>query len=361
MNNTLRTKLPKLLAALFALLLLTSCGGIDTSHIPPPLFESETEELSTVFVTRGVVEQLTIEPGITRFPTVPALLETGSGYIKTVYALPGDFVYEGQLLARLDTPELDEMIESLEESIANQLRFHQLLMRESTAQIDLQSTWGSDGHLALLRLERRHAIARHEIEMEEMEARLANLLERREHAEITAPADGEIIFTLLPGMWVNALDAVAHISLSEGLFVEYIGIPQLIWSNERIQGVIDGVVYDLTPIRLSRAERIAFQNLGIEMPVRFSIDTGSPDSLGAGKPVFIMRYIAYAEDALRLPAYAVLSPRLAQLGDVGSYVYRLRNGNQELVYIATGAVTDQYVEILDWIGRLEEGDEIIVR
>jgi multidrug efflux pump subunit AcrA (membrane-fusion protein) len=351
-------KISKLLFALLTILLLTSCGGIGTSHIPPLLFESEMEEPDTVLVTRGTVENLTIEQGITRFPTVSAHLETGSGFIKTVYAMPGDIVYEGQVIARLDTPELDEMIELLEGSIANELRLHQLFLRESSALIELQSTSGSNGHLALLRLERRHAIARHEIEMEVMEARLNNLLERREHAEITSPIDGEVIFTLLPGTWVNALDAVSHIALSGGLYVEYIGIPQLVWGYERIQGVIDGVVYDLTLSRLSRAERAAAQNLGIPMPVRFSIDTESPDLLGAGKTVFILRYISHAEDTLRLPSYAVLSPRLAVWGDTISYVYRLDNGNQEIVYVTTGIVTDQYTEILH---GLDEGDEIVVR
>jgi hypothetical protein len=41
-----------------------------------------------------------------------------------------------------------------------------------------------------------------------------------------------------------------------------------------------------------------------------------------------------------------------------TYVYRLNNGKQELVYINTGVITDQYTEILY---GLEEGDEIIAR
>jgi len=351
-------KLSKLLIVivLFAVFLLTSCGGLDTLQTPPPLIASETEELTTVFVTRGTVENLTIEQGITRFPTVTARLETGSGFIKTVYAMPGDVVYEGQVIARLDTPELDEMIKSLEGSIANEQRRHQLFLRESSALIELQSTSGSSGSLALLRLERRHAIARYELEMEEMELRLTSLLKRREHAEITAPANGEVVFTRLPGAWVNALDSVSFISLMEGVFVEYIGIPQLIWSYPNIQGIIDGVAYDLTQIQFSRAERIEFQNLGIEMPVRFRIDTESPDLLGAGKTVFIVRYISYSEDTLRLPNYSMFHPRPGTLGN--TYVYRLNNGNQELVYITTGVITDQYTEILF---GLDEGDEIVVR
>jgi len=352
-------KLSKLLIALLAILLLTSCSGIGTLHAPPPLFETVMEEPDTVFVTRGTVEDLTIEQGITRFPTVSAHLETGSGVIKTVYAMPGDVVSEGQIIARLDTPELDEMIELLEKSIEKELLFHQLFLRESSALINLQSSSGSGGQLALLRLERSHAIDRHEIEMEEMEIRLDNLLERRAQAEITAPADGEVVFTLLPGVWVNALDAVAHIAIPEGLFVEYIGIPQLVWWDfERIQGIIDGVAYDLTPIQFSRAERIAFQNMGIEMPVRFSINTGSPDLIGAEKTVFITKYISYAEDTLRVPSYVVFSPRLPLLDGFGSYVYRLGNGSQEIVYITTGIVTDQYTEILY---GLDEGDVIVVK
>jgi len=350
-------KLSKLLVILSALLLLTSCAGAGTLHAPPPLFESVTEEYDTIFVTRGTVEDLTIEQGITRFPTVSAKLETGSGYIKTVYAMPGDVVYEGQVIARIDTPELDKMIESLEESIANERRRHQLFLRESSAMIDLQNLFGANGQTALLRLERRHASERHDIEIEEMESRLANLLERRSRAEITAPAAGEVVFTLLPGMWVNALEIVSHIKLSEGLFVEYVGIPQLLWSFERIQGIIDGVVYELTPIILSRAERVEAQNLGITPPVRFSIDTRSPDLLGAGKAVFIIGYTSHVEDTLRLPSYAIYFPPPAR-GWGESYVYRLNDGKQEHVYVTVGVITDQYTQILH---GLDEGDEIIVR
>jgi len=350
-------KISKFLVILSALLLLTSCAGAGTLHEPPPLFESATEEPNTVFVTRGTVEDLTIEQGITRFPTVSAKLETGSGYIKTVYAMPGDFVYEGQVIARIDTPELDEMIESLEEAIANERRRHQLFLRESSARIDLQNLFGSNNLVELLRLERNHASQRHNIEIEDMEIRLANLLERKSRAEIIAPAAGEVVFTLLPGTWVNALDIVSHIALSEGLFVEYIGIPQLLWSFQQVQGIIDGVTYDLTPIRLSRAERVEIQNLGVPLPARFSIDTSSPDLLGAGKPVFIIGYTSHAEDTLRLPSYAIFFPPPAATWR-DSYVYRLNNGKQELVYLTLGIITDQYTQILH---GLDEGDEIIAR
>jgi len=351
-------KFSKLLVILSVLLFLTSCGGAGALHAPPPLFDPvNTEEYNTVFVTRGTVEDLTIEPGITRFPTVSAKLETGSGYIKTVYAMPGDIVYEGQVVARIDTPELDEMIESLEESIANERRRHQLFLRESSAMIDLQNLFGSNGQVALLKLERRHASERHDAEIEDMELRLANLLERRSRAEITAPASGEVVFTLLPGMWVNALDIVSHIKLSEGLFVEYVGVPQLLWKFTRIQGIIDGVVYELTPIQLSRTDRVEAQNLGVILPARFSIDTRSPDLLGAGKAVFIIGYTSHVEDTLRLPSYTIFFPPPARTWGE-SYVYRLNDGKQELIYISEGVITDQYTQILY---GLEEGDEIIAR
>jgi len=356
-RNNIGVKQSKLLILLIVILLLASCGGPGTQHTPPPLIISEVEEPGTVFVTRGTVEDLTIEPGITRFPTVSAQLETGSGYIKTVYAMPGDVVYEGQVIAKLDTPELDEMIESLEKSITNARRLHQLFLRESSARIDVQNLFGSNGQASLLRLERRHASERHDIEIEDMELRLAGLIDRRSRTEITAPAAGEVVSTLLPGDWVNALDTVSHIVLSEGLFVEYVGAPQVLWSYERIQGIIDGVVYDLTPMRISRVERVELQSLGAPPPARFSIDTGAPDLLGAGKTVFIIGYTSHVEDTLRLPSYSIYFPS-PSAGWRDSYVFRLNNGKQELVYIIVGVITDQYTQILH---GLDEGDEIVVR
>ena len=342
------------------IVLLASCSG-SVSVMTPPLLEPMMEPIDTAHVTRGVVEALDILPGITRLPTVAARLDAGSGYLGEIYAWPGDAVTEGQLLARLGAPDLDEMIEELEESLALTLALHELDLEEfsvniSLLELALNSASGNArdlrGQLELLRLDRRHAISRHELEVVGLEAALDDLRGKKEQTEIISPIAGEVVITSPLGTWVNTFDAVTYIAHPKGVFVEYVG-PPVLWDVELVQGVINDKVYDLQQISYSLAERLEFQNQGIEQPVRFEVQTESLDLLSPGETVFIRRYTDRIEDALRIPGDA-----LFRGGRDSDFVYRIKDGEQELLYVTVGVVTELYVQILD---GLNEGDEVLVR
>jgi len=322
--------------------------------MPPPLYEPIAGKIETVFVTRGVVEDLIILPGITRAPTLAARLETGSGDIGAIYAFPGDIVTQGQVLARLDTPDLDDEIKKLEESIELAGALHSLYLEEISTQIRLFGSAGSnDPQTRMLRLDRQYAITRHELEMADLETKLDVLLIERKQSEIFAPADGEVIYTIQLGASVDAMDAVMYIAGQGNLFVEHIGEPHVSWDVGFLQGEIGNRTYDLRLKRHSLSENMWFHKFGIEPPVQFEIRSGSLDLPGIGEPVFIRHYSARVEDALRIPEYAIYSD-----GDGANFVYRIRNGEQEIVHVTIGVFTDIFVQILE---GLNEGDEIVVR
>ncbi|MCL2819475.1 MAG: efflux RND transporter periplasmic adaptor subunit [Oscillospiraceae bacterium] len=342
-----------LIIALLTSLFLFSCGNA-VSLPPPTLLEPIAGKIETVFVSRGTVESLLILPGITRVPVVAARLETGTGKIGGLYAFPGDIVTQGQLLARLETPELDTQIKDLEETLENTLALNRLYLEEISAQIRLFGSAGSNNpQVRLLRLDRQYAAARHELEVENLEKQLEVLRYEKEQTEIYAPISGEIVQSVRLGERIYAMGAVMFIADEGNVFVEFIGERNVRWDVPmQLKGEIAGSVYDLRPIRHTASDHVGFRTFNVEPPIRFDIIGGSPGAIAAGEPVFIRQYFAHEEDTLRLPEYALYR-------DIdGVFVYRIRDGEQEIVHVTVGVVTDIFVQILD---GLDEGDEIVVR
>ena len=261
-------------------LLLSSCGS-GTSVVPaPPLIEPKAGEIETVFVSRGIVEALSVLPGVTRAPTMPASLENRSGTLGTLYAFPGDTVSEGQVLARLDTPVLDEQIETLEKTIEQATAFHKLNLEEISIQIrQMESAGLSASQTRLIRLDRQYAIRRHELEMADLGEKLEDLYNERRQTEIVAPIDGEIVLSYIVGANVFAKQAVMHIAGSGNVYVEFIGEPiNVSWDGRKVQGEINGKIYDLRQFTYTLAERAAYNSAGIAPPARFDIITASPEA-----------------------------------------------------------------------------------
>ncbi|MCL2408908.1 MAG: hypothetical protein FWC96_04745 [Oscillospiraceae bacterium] len=374
-----------------AVLLLISACASNPSNTAPVLLEPVAGRIDTAFVTRGVVEEVEILSGIARLPTAAAYTETGSGRIGGIYAWPGDIVYEGQVIARLDTSRIDAMIDNLERSMELSRTMHRLQAEELSVRINMLElaysaavadaerdvgyyeeydteygeaavgiavdTAGLRGQIELLRIDLDHITRRHRLDAADSAIALAELREYLAQAEIRAPFAGEVVFTLLPGTWVNPLDPVAYISSPDGVFVEYVGMvlsPQTLqWNAERIHGTIGRRSYPLERIILSIEEQNYYRNRGLTLPIRFDIQAEPHNLPSSGETVFIRLYSIWTEDVLRIPSNA-----LFQSGADSAFVYRIIDGRQEHVYVTIGALTDIYTEILY---GLNEGDEVFVR
>ena len=346
------------------ILLCTMACGANPSAPAPILQEPLTVLMSTAFVTRGTVQDVeNILPGITRIPTTAAHVESGSGRVGVIYAWPGDTVYENQVVARLDTSNMDAAIEALEQSVEQLRTQHRIRTEELTLQISTLEFLLSDadddeaiyGQIQRLRLERNHAVRRHEFDMSESGAALSYLRGNLGQTEIRAPFAGEVVYSVVPGTWVNAGDSVAYVSGSGNVFAEYIGgtlIRQRVerWQPARLQGVVGRQSFDIALIPLGAEERRNYRNRGLEFPIRFELLAEAGDLPPTGETVFIRVYSTWVEDTLRVPSNALFR--------APDFVYRITDGNLERVYVVIGAATDFYTEILS---GLNEGDEIFVR
>ena len=355
---------------------LASCSR-DAEVVAPPLISSVAAAPDSAFVTRGTVESFSILPGITRSPTEAVRLESGSGRIGAIYAWPGDMVVEGQLLARLDASHTEELIDNLEEAMLRMRTLHRFRSEEMALEIAILELMHSEAlnalqdppgeqamnevrrlreRLAWSRLDRNHLQRRHDLDILEAEATLHSLQESLGNMEIRAVFDGEVVYTMGIGAWVNANDPVMYIARPLGVFVEHVGIPLnpvLLRSGVRVQGAIGGKVFDLELIPVTVEEQLYYNRRELAPPMRFEVLAGLHDIPPPGEEVFIHFYTVWADGVLRVPGNALFPG-----GQDDPFVYRFEEGRQVRVYVTVGSTTETYVEILE---GLNEWDEVFVR
>ncbi|MCL2377283.1 MAG: hypothetical protein FWC76_07815, partial [Defluviitaleaceae bacterium] len=343
---------------------LASCGQNTSATLAPPLLAPVAAQADSALVTRGLVESVDILPGVTRSQTEAVRSETRGGHLGSIYAWPGDNVVEGQIVARLDASHIETQIENLEESMRRSRTLHRLQAEEMALQIEImEMAYYEDPASALreriewLRLDLNHLQRRHNLDMAEAEDSLQGLAESLEDAEIRAAFDGEVVFVIGLGTWINANDSIMYIAQPEEVFVEYVGLTMDVpWSRRgvRVQGIIDGVItYDLELIPNTIEEQLYYSRRWLVPPIRFEILPGPYDMPPAGELVFIHFYTAWADDVLRIPSNALFSDGAGE-----AFVYRFEEGQQVQVYVTTGIITETYTEILN---GLNEGDEVFVR
>ena len=365
-----------------ALLLLCLALGACAHDVEetPILYTPVATQAETEFATRGPIETLRIFPGVVRSPASPARLEFGPGRIGTLYAWPGDRVYEGQLIARLDTTHMDREIGSLEDSISRmeamfRFRSEDMALQIEILRIDLaaavrdnEAAGGAGGgqifvrmlreRLEWMRLDLSQLRKRHEFDMAQMLANLEELIDVRQSTEIRAPFDGEVVQSLQLGAWVNAGEPVMYIVRDSEVLIEnlWAGLnPAWINTAAMVVGYAGGRTYEIEQLRLTAEELADLRSRGItsgRLPIRFAFSDPSGGLPSEGDAVFIRLYSVREEDALRIPRQALYRD------EAGAHVYRIDNGERTRVDLTVGVVNDTFAQIL---GGLEEGDEVLVR
>ena len=353
----------RIICALFLIFItaLASCGqnppaAAPTLNVPVAL------QPDSSLVTRGTVESLMILPGLTRLQTEAARLEYGSGRLGAIYVWPGDSVVQGQVLASLETPHLQAQIENLEELIRRTRALFQKQSNEIALQIEYlelayaQNPYqGTRERIEWLRLDASQLQTRHMFDIAELEAALADLTENINNMVIRAPIDGEIVYTMRYGSWINTNDAVMHIARPGEVFVEYVGlaIDRRITREVHVQGIIGDRAFDLELKPVTLEEQFYGRRHGIAPSMRFEILAEPDEKPTYGELVFIRFYTARAEDVLRIPGNA-----LFRAWPYDDHVYRIEDGRQVRVYVITGIITESFVEIME---GLNEGDRVFVR
>ena len=322
----------------------------DSGHTPMELITPVSARMDTAIVDRGVVKTVVQHEGITRVRSAALSFGNISHRFGAFYVIEGDIVVEGQLLARLDTENLLRQISEQESLIERLIHEHYFDNRARELEIELLSLDGADRRWAVLALSQ--AQDRQALTLRHARERLEELQNNVELHELQAPFDGVVTFITdrQYGQWIGPLEPIIFIS-TQDVFIEYMGNENLpLRRSVRIQGHLDGRVYDLESLPFTWEERAFYTAQGINMPIRFTADS---NDLTPGSHAFIMIYTVWHENALRLPINALfLDP------DANHYVYVITDGLMEPTRVRIGDITDTFAVILD---GLYKGDEVFVR
>ena len=331
---------------LLAVLILSACGHneIDAPELLVPI--SAQIRFDTAFVTRGQVAEIERRTGIVRVESRPLNFGAVTAFFETFYVRPGDTVIYDQVLARLDMEYLREQITILDERIESMRR--DFIFQNELNAIDMEMQGRTASHI---RLELELAQERQALTLRHLEEDLEVLKARYAKSELRAPFDGTITYLAdySYGSWVAPFADILYIAPKDAaLFVECTERASFGHaSGTRVIAHIDGEVFETTRIAIPREQTLRYDIV----PIRFSLDSESQPTLGAFASLHV--YIRRADDVLRLPRNALFfNPA------IGTYVYRVENGQREIVFINVGVRSATYVEVL---AGVYEGDEIYVR
>jgi multidrug efflux pump subunit AcrA (membrane-fusion protein) len=380
-------KIRPFILLLSIVIFISACGErAPVGHTEgPPLIVPVMGRALPAVVDRGPVTSERLLPAVVRVDSVPLFFAMDGLTFDAFHVLPGETVYEGQLLATLYTERRREQIADREAALnrldrANALSAeiwtidYQLMQiryneRLHTAAENFDEAAMADAQRLYLdmdraRLEREQQLEWQRIERADALNRLNELRETIKDTELRAPFDGEITYinVISHGAPIHTSQAILYIMPVGALpFVEYLGttfhtslmpLPNSLRISQirRFKGEIKGQIVDLTHIPITR-EEAAYNSLHeLQSRVRFTLPEGS--DFPVGSHVRLFAYLTYVADTLRVPANAVFSDGAAP------YVYRWEEDVWFPVFPTFGVRTSVYHEILD---GLSEGDVIRVR
>jgi RND family efflux transporter MFP subunit len=348
---------------------LSACGlGTASEVAPTPL---PTQVRPTAVVQRGEVAQELVMFG--RFQPIEAqdLTFTTSGTLASVYVNPGDTVTTGQLLAVLDTvnrfqSELETVLEQAKDAVdeySSTLRRAEMVAEIARLNIELARSRGAlDEEIQLYELQYELAAldlqaARNTAFKAENLDTIARLEASIAAGHLYAPADGQIIGELIPGIQVRANGVVALVGdptrldlivtpdentvsqLKEGITVTV--------SLESPQGsIFTGVIRQLPFPYGSGVSSGGVRRVAITLSV--DAQTGGYQ---AGDTARVTLVLSSNPDALWLP------PEALRTVAGKKFVYIQGASGPQRVNVTTGIVNQERVEILE---GLREGQSVIL-
>lgn len=244
--------------------------------------------------------------------------------------------------------QLTNQSSSTAESTAAQLKSLQAELDTLKAQQELErKLYELDLEDAQLTL--KHAKQTQAQAAKQVNTQIEQLQEKISKATIAAPMDG-VVTWISDAKKVTAEKAFIYIADPEQCFVRTEEFSDNKLKNaEQIYAVIGSEKYDLTYRPLSVDERIYMTLNDIAIYTLYDFDSGAqvPESMNA--LVFCVH--SSRENVLSIPSNALHTDSL------GSYVYRMEDGQKQQVYIKTGISTGLRVEV---VSGLEEGDVVYV-
>lgn len=360
--------------AAFGIFLLFAFGWVATKSGP----------LAPTRVTIVQVAQGEVSPALSGIGTVEArrtylIGPTAAGRVKSVLVDVGETVKQGQLVAEMDTVDLDDRVTSAVASVSrarsavvtaeaqvNDAKSRQELagievrryidlgrkdiVSQSTVEGKVQQKSSADAQLAAAEA----ALAGSREELARLNAEKEGVKQQRQNIRMMAPADGVVISRdAEPGSTVVAGQSVIKLVQPSSLWIKVrvdqgrsaglrVGLPAEITLRSNPGKPLAGKVVRVEPVSDSvteeRIAEVAFDRL--------------PQGVSIGEMAEITLYLPAISDALVLPN-ASLSHQGARTG-----VWLHEDGHIRFVPVKTGAEgLDGKVQI---IGGLQAGDEVVV-
>jgi RND family efflux transporter MFP subunit len=330
---------------------------------------SERASVNVIYPKGGSDAAEILLPGNTQAFTDTPIYARTNGYLKKWYVDIGTHVRQGQLLALIDTPELDQQLQQTEAELKTAqanvdlahitaARWQNLLKTNSVSQ---QETDQATSDL----IAKQAVVAQNE-------ANVRRLQQLQSYERIEAPFDGVITARNLDiGDLIQAGDPstskeLFHLSSVNRLRV-YVAVPEVysesVHDGEKVPITLDsipGETFTGTLVRNSDAIDLASRTLNIE------VDVDNPKGrLKPGAYAFVHLPVSGAAGAVTVPANTLL------FRSEGLRVGVVKNGHVALVPITIGHDYGSTVEVVSGVSpkdavivdpsdSLENGAEVVV-
>ncbi len=338
-------------AAVTALYSLSGCYFLpeeEEVYDAPVVKASEVSYTTTTATKKDIVKDIKTAGTIASGTENNVRFTEYGGNIKNVYVSAGDSVSEGDLIAEIETLELDGEIEIKElELYREQLEYE----------------------IAVEKNESETVKAKEQLDVQLMQNELDKLYAEKEASKIYASVSGTVSYvkTLSPGDWINAGETVATIIDITDLYIKIspnndtseflIGRPiKIRYEGEYYDGEItrnkSGKLWDESTQAAKVDENGEFV-LGEESEDIIVAFKGSvPESSAVGNIADTVLVLDERHDVI------VISANLIKTVNGQDVVYLFKDNERVQVPIVQGLKSGSLVEITS---GLEEGDEIIIR
>ncbi len=301
--------------------------------LEPPLVESTAVTYSVHTATRDTIETRVAVTGYFQYTKQQPLYFTyRGGRLDRILVTYGDVVKKGQVLAELDTGNLELEIEQ-----------QSIRLKKVKLQYQRYLTLGSD------KFQRDMALL--DIQLEEIKLRSLN--EELRRAQLTSPMVGVVVYIgkYFPGDFVNAYTTLIQVADPSELMVAYKGFEASEFPlGTRVRIDLRGNRFDgeviYTPLHMPPDASEALRDT-----IFVGLDE-TPADVSSGEAATIIRVLARKEDVIVLPRHLV-----RKYMD-HSFVYILEDGIKKERNVEIGLQTHTEVEIVKGI---EAGDQVIER
>lgn len=316
-------------------LLFTGCFLLPKEEeiLAPPLMKTPEITYTVVEPYRGTIENtLSVTGNFVTRDQVSVYFSPEGGYLKDIYVREGDEVKKGDILAELDTDDLEY-----------QYRLAKLALEKAELNIKKSEsgfTSPVDQELA-------------QIALKEQTLRTERAREKLEMAQLFSPIDGEIVYKrgILVGEFIQSYRSLFHIAPPQIMEVRYQGYKH----SDFVPGMEVELVYNresYTGVVTQTPRNTPYEDLERYKETVFIRPYSMPEDVKRGGYCTIKVVLEKSEDTLILPRNVV------QKYSGRSYVYILEEGIRKERLVETGIQSSTEVEILK---GLELGEKVIKR